>query len=86
MRRVIWGLLVAAGMLGGFSTIMPATESKAEARYYRRPVARAAARGVARVVVGARPYGYGYRSYGYGYYGGYRPYGYYGPGIGVGVY
>lgn len=83
MRRVMMGFVVAAGMLGAFSAIIPASETKADAGYYRRPVARAAARGVARVVVGARPYGY----YGSPYYGypAYR-YGYYGPAVGVGVY
>ena len=72
-------------------TVLVASASPASARYYRRPVARAAAR------VAFPPYGRGY--YGGGYYGprayGYGPrsFGYgprwgYGPGayIGIGVY
>jgi hypothetical protein len=77
LRRLLLGGVCAA-VLTGFLPIVPGAESTAEARYYRRPVARAIARGAARVVIGARPYGY--RPYGYGY--GYG----YGPGIGVGFY
>ncbi len=79
-------------------TVLVASASPASARYYRRPVARAAAR------VALPPYGRGYygpRYYGPRYYGGYyRGYygpryygygprfGYYGPGayVGFGVY
>ncbi|HVC98007.1 MAG TPA: hypothetical protein VND64_30325 [Pirellulales bacterium] len=74
-------------------TVLVASASPASARYYRRPVARAAR-------VALPPYGRGYYGpryyggyYGRGYYGprfyGYGPrFGYYGPGayVGIGVY
>lgn len=93
MRRI---LLVLAVMAGLFAFSAP---QEAQARYYRRPVLRGAARVALGVGVGyglSRAYGgYGYRPYGYGYGGyGYRPYGYGGyggygygrPGFGIGFY
>ncbi len=97
MRRIlIVAALVGLSTLTGLSTLLSGSDHMAQAGYYgygygyRRPVARAVARGTARVVVGApvyHPYGYyGYRPYYGGYYGygpGYG--GWYGPGVGVGV-
>jgi len=75
--------LMLAGALLGTLIFAAAAPANARPYYYRRPVARAAAR------VALPPYGYGYgRSYyGYGprYYGGPRVYGgarVYGPGLG----
>jgi hypothetical protein len=94
-RCVLWAALVC--------TVLAGSATPASARYYyRRPVARTAARVVLppyrvvapRAYYGPRYYGYGPRYYGPRYYGP-RAYGYYGPGwgfygpgayVGVGVY
>lgn len=49
MRRAVMSMVVAIGMLGGFSSMLPGTQSAAEAHF---PVARATAFGTARVVGG----------------------------------
>jgi hypothetical protein len=73
--------MLAGALLG---TLMFAAAAPANARpyYYRRPLARAAARVALPPYGYARPYyGYGSRSYGPGFYGGPRAYG---PGFGFG--